>query len=387
MEEKKGKKKVGKVRGLYKRAESAYWQYDFYDVNGERQRGSTKTGDKAQAEAFVVNLKSKIWKTGALGELPERSWQEAVDRLLGEMEVDKMSPQTIKDYRRALNWWGVNYFGKKKLHQIDKGEVNAGVYRIAKEVSQISANRYLSAIRRMLNKAAHEWKWIAAAPDKYKQFDERPYHRVRKLSEPEIDRLLSELPDHQRMFMLFDLVTGLRQANVKGCEWSWVNWDERTLTVPGDKFKNREPLTIPLNDMALDLIRSQKGKHPKYVFTFRGQPVKSVSTKAWAKAKQRAGITDFRWHDLRHCWASLMRKLGVGTEDLQELGGWKSAEMVLRYAHADQDEMRKKVARLGEVRTLVKFSPQLVGGTDVEKVRTRFSPQSPQRGSQRLLGT
>jgi site-specific recombinase XerC len=69
------------------------------------------------------------------------------------------------------------------------------------------------------------------------------------------------------------------------------------------------------------------------VFTYAGRPIWQVNTKHWRAALKRAGITDFRWHDLRHTWASRLRQNDVPTWVLQELGGWKSEAMVRRYAH------------------------------------------------------
>jgi hypothetical protein len=75
------------------------------------------------------------------------------------------------------------------------------------------------------------------------------------------------------------------------------------------------------------------GVQASHVFTYRGKPINQVNTKAWKDALKRAGITNFRWHDLRHTWASWLRQNDVPTWVLQELGGWKSEVMVRRYAH------------------------------------------------------
>jgi integrase len=69
------------------------------------------------------------------------------------------------------------------------------------------------------------------------------------------------------------------------------------------------------------------------VFTYEGNYIIQVSTKAWWNALERAGIKDFRWHDLRHTWATWLRQAGAPTHSLQRLGGWKTLAMVERYAH------------------------------------------------------
>ncbi|MDO9104530.1 MAG: tyrosine-type recombinase/integrase [Methylovulum sp.] len=70
------------------------------------------------------------------------------------------------------------------------------------------------------------------------------------------------------------------------------------------------------------MIRYQIGKHDTYVFTYKGEPVTRANNHAWRKALIRAGIKNFRWHDLRHTWASRHIQNGTPLNVLRELGGW-----------------------------------------------------------------
>lgn len=81
------------------------------------------------------------------------------------------------------------------------------------------------------------------------------------------------------------------------------------------------------------MLERQVGKHRTHVFTYRGKPLRSANTRTWRAALKVCGIRDFRWHDLRHTWATWLRQNDVPTWVLQELGGWKSESMVRRYAH------------------------------------------------------
>ena len=105
-------------------------------------------------------------------------------------------------------------------------------------------------------------------------------------------------------------------------------------------------LNITLSAKPLAFIRNQvklivskfapllcEVKHEKYVFVFEGQPVVQTATKTWRTACASVGLTNFRWHDLRHTWASWHAQDGTPLNVLQELGGWESSEMVRRYAH------------------------------------------------------
>ncbi len=94
------------------------------------------------------------------------------------------------------------------------------------------------------------------------------------------------------------------------------------------------------------LLRKQMGQHKTFVFTYFGRPIKKANTKVWRNALKAAGITDFRWHDLRHTWASWLIQAGVPIEVLQEIGAWSDIRMVQRYAHFSVDHLHEFANRL-----------------------------------------
>ena len=115
------------------------------------------------------------------------------------------------------------------------------------------------------------------------------------------------------------------------------------------------------------ILREQMGKHPQSVFTYRGKSVKQVNTRAWKQALKRAGIENFRWHDLRHTWASWHVQAGTPLHVLQELGGWESVEMVRRYAHLSSEHLAEYVDRMsGGLRVV-----EAENGKDVATIQLR----------------
>ena len=92
---------------------------------------------------------------------------------------------------------------------------------------------------------------------------------------------------------------------------------QRLAWIHPDQAKARKAFAVPLNAEAVLIIRRQGGWHPTRVFSFQGKPIHQVSTKAWFSAFERAGVQDFRWHDLRHTWASWHVRNGTPLHALQ----------------------------------------------------------------------
>jgi integrase len=150
----------------------------------------------------------------------------------------------------------------------------------------------------------------------------------------------------------FSLSTGLRRANVTGLLWSQVDLVRRIAWIHPDQAKARRAIPVPLNAEAVVLIRKQLGVHSVYVFSWRGQRITQVNTKAWRQALGRAGVENFRWHDLRHTWASWHVQNGTPLHVLQEMGGWESPEMVRRYAHLSAEHLAPYAERLSSLRVV-----------------------------------
>lgn len=333
---------------LYKRKDSPNWWVKISVKGRLPVQQSTGTSDRAKAQEYHDRLKSSLWDRERLGIKPRHSWQEAVVRYLGETS-HKASQASDKIH---LNWLHEYLYGVF-LDAIDRDLLDRIMAaRMAEGVKNSSVNRTMEVVRAVLRKAALEWEWLDRVP-RVRMLPE-PQRRVRFITREQADRLIAELPVHLAAMVRFSLETGLRRANVTGLEWSQVDLPRRTAWIHPDQAKARKAIAVPLSAAAVIVLREQQGKHKTHVFTYQGQPVRQVNTKAFRAALERAGIENFRWHDLRHTWASWHAQAGTPLPVLQELGGWESAEMVRRYAHLSTEHLAGYVDRLSGLK--------LVGG-------------------------
>jgi len=329
---------------LYRRKDSPYWWVKLSPIRGESGplQVSTGTAEKRKATEFHDRLKAERWEQEKLGVKPRRTWADAVVKFL-----DETSHKRSQAKDKGILRWPDPYLGHKYIDEVDRALIDHIKVARSTEGTQSTTNRYLAVIRSILRKSRDEWEWLEHIP-KVSLYKE-PDGRTRSLSLAEFQRLHSELPPHLADMALFTVATGLRQANVAKLEWLEVDMEQRHAWIPANKYKNGRPHAVPLNEIALAVLQKQIGKHKEYVFTFRGNPVANVSTKAWWAALERAGIENFRWHDLRHTFATWHRQAGTPTHELQRLGGWKTLAMVERYAHIAPEGLQIAASRLDNV--------------------------------------
>lgn len=331
---------------LYKRANSPYWWIRLPPTKNELKplQISSGTANKRQAQQYHDKLKAERWEQDKLDVKPRRTWDEAADRFLVET-----THKRTQAWDKSMLRWFHPYLGGKALDEINRALLDEVKAKRAKGVSPGTVNRYMTLVRAILRKACYDWEWLDRVPKVGMLRDKGG--RIRALTKEEFARLLEQLPEHLRDMAVFSVATGLRQSNVTKLQWRQISLERRHLWVAAEDHKNGKAHAVPLNEAAMQVLQKRQGDHLTHVFTYEGKPIVQVNTKAWRAALKRAGIEDFRWHDLRHTFATWHRQAGTPTHELQRLGGWKTLEMVERYAHVAPEGLQVAASRLDNVLT------------------------------------
>ena len=326
--------------GLYKRG-SVWWMSFVY--KDKRYRNSTETEDKKLAQKILDKVKYEVaqgkWFGRLLGE--EKTFREMMDRYKVEYLTLKSHPKKYESFVSKLT----SFFGDYHITEITPSLVNQ--YKVKGEGKKIATNRELSVLRTAFNIAIKEWEWVKDNPvNKIKLWKESP-GRVRYLSDEEFNRLLNACSDYLKSIVIVAKHSGLRKENILSLIWSQVDLFGRLITI--DHTKNNERLSIPMDETLIDLFkRLSKVRHINSPYVFckpDGSRYRFIHNE-FRKAVKRAGITDFRFHDLRHCFASALVQKGVDMYQVQKLLGHKSNAMTERYAHLSSEHLRDAVNKL-----------------------------------------
>ena len=234
--------------------------------------------------------------------------------------------------------------GSKMAVNITRADIERYRTRRRDEVSGSTVNRELGCLRAVYNKAIL-WNLLEKNPAaNIDMFPEKP--RVRFLREEEQRRLLEacKISDQPLLYPIaaLGMLTGLRRGELLALEWRHIDLQRKILTVEhgkGDKSR-----IVPLCPQAV-LVIEQMSRNSE---THRLFPTNSIK-KSFTTALKRAGITDSRFHDLRHCFASTLAAQGTDLLTIRDLLGHTTIEMAMRYSHLSNAKLRDAVNGLPDV--------------------------------------
>lgn len=314
------------------RLRNGVWHVDFRAPSGQRVRHSAGTSDKKQAQEYHDRLKAQLWRQSKLGEQPDRTYDEAAIRFLAACE----GQSDYDSKARYIEYWR-QHLGRLAIGQITADDIlgNLPTHRTHKHkgptpLKPATKNRYLATIRTMLNMCV-TWGWIVRAP--HLPAMKEPKRRIRWITHEQAQRLIGAIPQQWlKDACILGFATGMREDELYGLEWPQINLRNRSAWVEGDQAKSGRARAIPLNADALAVLKRLQRKDG-YVLTRNGKRINGGDDRMFAKACADAGIENFRFHDIRHTWASWHAQAGTPLLVLQKLGGWETLDMVMKYAH------------------------------------------------------
>lgn len=317
-------------------------------IKGKRLYESTGSSDLEEAERYLAKRITEFRGQLIYGERKSYTFIEAATKYLKEVEKKSLDRDAVT--LKVV----MPYIGDIPLERIHMGTLDKFIADRKKAgIKNGTINRDLAIISRVLTLAARLWRddfgnsWLQEAPliQLLKANNRKPY----PINELEQQRLIAELPDHLRDMVMFALNTGCRESEITKLRWCEETRTQRLFTLPGERTKNGEDRIIPLNSTAQAIIEAQRGKHDEYVFTFKGNPVLRINGHSWRKARERAGLTQCRVHDLRHTFGRRLRAAEVSFENRQDLLGHKSTRITDHYCRAEIAGLHEAVEKLSRV--------------------------------------
>lgn len=310
-------------------------------VDGIRICESTGSDSLEEAERYLARRLETMRQAKVYGIRPKRIFREAATKFLLENQ-HKKSIHSDKDNLVILD----SFIGDLPLEAIHMGSLQSFIEARQKSgVKNRTINFGLQIVRHIVNLASSEWMdeygltWLASAP-KIKLLSEHDARKPYPLDWEEQEKLFAELPSHLRDMALFGVNTGCRDQEICKLRWNWeanVPIDEigSVFIIPSSYTKNGEDRLVVLNRTARSVIERQRGKHPEFVFVYKGKPVSRIMNSAWKRARKKTNLSNVRVHDLKHTFGRRLRSAGVSFEDRQDLLGHKSARITTHYSAAE----------------------------------------------------
>ena len=320
-------------RGIFERpVDSGAWWIRYVDETGRLHR--EKVGPKGLALRVYQKRKTEIQERRFFPERIRRREISVADAIRSYVARIKGRLRSYRNCLRYAELW-TEAIGQKTLRQIVPGDIERFVAKRIREVSAATINRELAFLKRVFNVAIADGDLEINPFRSIRMFKENN-QRSRFLHEDEEARLREALGPEHWLFVAVAIHTGLRRSEQFLLRWEHVDFTTGFVTIP--RSKSGEARRVPMNETVRSILRSRESRlKSAWVFpSLSGSsPIdgNNFMHRVFLPALKRAGIDGFRWHDLRHTFASRLVMAGVDLRTVQELLGHHNITMTLRYSH------------------------------------------------------
>lgn len=330
------------------------WRVRVRRTDGPALTKSFATKKDADAWARSVEHKLDAGEHVPSAEARKRTLADAIDRYFEVTLPNAKHRKNADEQTRMLLWWKAE-LGARALLSITpatiaevRDQLVVEPLKNGKRRTGSTINRRLAALSACLRVAVKEYGWLQKNPVPNVTRLPDSKGRERFLSDAERIALLAACDaspcEPLGPMVRLALATGARKGELLGLDWQHVSLDRRTVRFVDTK--NGESRTVPLAAPALEVLKKWKrGRIVRgTVFPF----VIDGMEKPWREARDAAGLTDFRFHDLRHSAASYLAMSGASLMDIAAILGHKTLAMVKRYSHLSEQHTAAALDRMAE---------------------------------------
>lgn len=360
-----------------KRSGQPIWAIRFEDVDGSPRKERTKAESSTLARRILAARQNSVEEARLQGlrsidDLLSRQPSVTLRQFSKEFVTHAQAqtrPNTCARYEHLLRKHVLPALGDLRLTEINPGHVQRFADMRLKDAAPATVRQELAVLSGIFREALKR-DLVQRNPVALVRKPRADNEVVRYLNRQEEARLFAFAPEHLRDVILFALNTGLRDAEIRGLTWADVSLEDRHIVVRHTKSKRDR--IVPMNDRVFALLDGlPRHISSPYVFTNRETETRytnAFNNTGWKALLQRAGVENFRFHDLRHSFASRLAQAGVPILAIKELLGHASITMTMRYAHLAPSNRRDAVMVLDRI------------GAESEAARTHGSTQAAGAG-------
>jgi len=331
------RKRLGAQKGANGKArQTIAWQAVVRRQDCPTRSKTFKT--RREAESWATSIEDAINKDEYLPS-PESKRRTIRDMLERYRKTELPKKRDFKNYERHIDFW-IEKIGIYKISAVSRAMIVEIRDEMAEERAPATVNRYIATLRHAFNIAVTDWEWTNKNPLQRILLTE-PRGRDRHLSDDEIKALLdaasqSEHP-HLYPIVLIALTTGARRGEITGLRWGDVDLSNGRALLQQTKNTDKRMLAL-VPYVITELKKLQKVRQIDSDLVFAspnpiGKRTYPGFEASWRVARDEAGLRDFRFHDLRHTFASRMAMDGRSLAEIAAALGHRTLAMVQRYAH------------------------------------------------------